>query len=69
MVVTRSSTYSNHAEFVSYSVQVHPSGNLKAGKDYWVTQAAAGDMFSVTREANWEDAARATEGFLGMKEV
>eukprot|EP00752_Nemacystus_decipiens_P013078 g11567.t1 len=48
--------------------QVHPSGNLKAGKDYWVTQAAAGDTFSVTREANWEDAARATEGFLWMKE-
>lgn len=54
---------------VQYSVQVHPSGHLKAGKDYWVAQAAAGDTFSVTREANWEDAARATEGFLWMKEV
>lgn len=51
------------------SVQVHPSGNLKAGKDYWVAQAAAGGTFSVTREANWEDATRATEGFLWMKEV
>ncbi|CAM9305770.1 unnamed protein product, partial [Ectocarpus sp. 13 AM-2016] len=46
---------------------VHPSGDLKAGKDYWVAQAAAGDTFSVTREANAEDAARATEGFLWMK--
>lgn len=48
---------------------MHPSGNLKAGKDYWVAQAAAGDTFSVTREANWEDAALATEGLLGMKAV
>ncbi|CBJ30727.1 conserved unknown protein [Ectocarpus siliculosus] len=47
--------------------QVHPSGDLKAGKDYWVAQAAAGDTFSVTREANAEDAAHATEGFLCMK--
>lgn len=49
--------------------QVHPSGELKAGKDYWVAQAAAGDTFSMTREANWEDAARASEGFLWMKAV
>lgn len=54
---------------LSYSMQVHPSGILKAGKDYWVAQAAAGDTFSLTREANWEDASRATEGFLWMKEV
>ncbi|CAM9300141.1 unnamed protein product [Scytosiphon promiscuus] len=47
--------------------QVHPSGELKAGKDYWVSQAAAGDTFSMSREANWEDAAHATEGFLWMK--
>lgn len=53
--------------FVVY--KVHPSGFLKAGKDYWVAQAAAGDTFSVTREANWEDAARAIEGFLWMKAV
>lgn len=51
------------------TTKVHPSGDLKAGKDYWVAQAAAGDTFSVTREANWEDAARATEGFLWMKAV
>lgn len=48
---------------------MHPSGDLKARKDYWVAQAAAGDTFSVSREANAEDAARATEGFLWMKTV
>lgn len=63
------STCRTSVEFVYFPAQVHPSGHLKAGKDYWVAQAAAGDTFSVTREANWEDAARATEGFLWMKEV
>lgn len=34
-----------------------------------MAQAAAGDAFCVTREANAEDAARAIEGFPWMKSV
>lgn len=49
--------------------QVHPSGQLRVGKDVKVAQAAAGNTFSLVREANGEDAARATEGFLWMKVV
>lgn len=53
----------------THAIQVHPSGQLKVGKDYRVAQAAAGGAFSVTREANGDDAARAVEGFLWMKAV
>ena len=52
-----------------YTLQVYPSGQLKVGKDYRVAQAAAGSTFSVTREANGDDAVQAVEGFLWMKAV